>query len=323
MAAEHGVDGLRLVGVAQRRRGGVGVHIADLPEPDAGIGHGAPQRARRSVHVGHGDMVTVRREAVSGDLGKDCRPAAPGRFVAFDDERRRAAAGDEPVARPVERARGLRRLVFAGGECGQRVEIGHRVIVDLLAAAADHTLLHSVADQQRGQPDGVRTARAGPRDGEVHPFQVEDHREVHRDRRVHRLEDVARADHGGVLRLADLVDSLHHGRGAAVVAVEDADFVPGEVFGRDSGLPERFERGDVGVLSLFGQADSLPAVEFSLQVGMRQQSGECRPVPEFMPAGDDADTRAAFVERFRDSLFSDSDAGVDAHARDYDASFHQ
>lgn len=194
-------------------------------------------------------------------------------------------------------ARGLRRLVLAGGECVMcRNWPPSNRFFSPLAAAADHTLLHSVADQQRGQPDGVRTARAGfPETVKFTLSGWKHHREVHRDRRVHRLEDVARADHGGVL-VWRTCRFLHHGRaGAAVVAV-DCRLVPRGI-GRDSGLPERFSSVDVAYWFLPSGRQIRWRARVFLQVGMRGSSPESADrYPNSCRPGDDADTRSGLVE---------------------------
>ena len=120
--AEHAGDGLRLVRVAYMGGCRMGIDIADFAQVDAGAPDGHLQRAGGTVHVGGGDVVAVRGEAVAEDLGEDGRAAADGRFVAFEDDGRGAAARHEAVAVAVEGPAGLLRRILPDGERGNAVE---------------------------------------------------------------------------------------------------------------------------------------------------------------------------------------------------------
>ena len=100
----------------------VGIDIPYFADVDAGAADGHLQGAGGTVHVGRGDMVAVRGESVTEDLGQDGRTAADGRFITFQDDGGCTAARHETVAVPVERTAGLLGRILAGGEGGNAVE---------------------------------------------------------------------------------------------------------------------------------------------------------------------------------------------------------
>ena len=121
--------------------------------------------------------------------------------IVFEHQRGGATAGHQSVAVAVKGPAGLRRLVHADGERTQGIEGCHGVVVRLLCATAEHHVLEALLDEHIAQADAVAATGAGRADGEVHATDVEDRAEVHVHRRVHRLEDTAIAQHGGVVFL--------------------------------------------------------------------------------------------------------------------------
>ena len=320
--AEHLVDGQRFVVVAQRRRGGVGVDVGNLSGLHARIRQTAQQRAARSVHVRHGDMLAVRRESVSGHFAQYRRAPAHRRVVAFEDHGRRASARYQPVAVLIEGARCRRGVRFALREGSQPVETADRIEVHLLRSAAYDALLQSLPDHQVSHADRVRAAGAGRREGEVDAPQVEDHREVHRDGRVHRLEDVSRTDHRRIPLGADDVDALDHRGRAAVIAVDDADLVGRQKRFVHSRVAHRLGRGHVGVLALLGQAEPLAAVERPLQFGALDDTGQRRYVSQLPALRVQPDARTPFAQRFGHFAETGADRGPDAQSGDDYSVFH-
>ena len=120
--AEYAGNGLGLVRVADVGGSGMGIDISDLPEVDAGAPDGHFEGPGRTVHIGGGDMVAVGGKAVAEDFGQDGSAPPPGRFVTFQNHRRRASAGNKTVAVAVEGPAGLRGFVFPGREGGNAVE---------------------------------------------------------------------------------------------------------------------------------------------------------------------------------------------------------
>ena len=74
-------------------------------------------------------------------------------------------------------------------EGADAIEAAHGEVVGFLGTAAEHHVLHTIADKQSTQPYGMGTTGAGRADGHVDAFEVENGREIHRHRGVHRLED--------------------------------------------------------------------------------------------------------------------------------------
>ncbi len=106
VVAEHLLDRARLGEVAERRRGPVRVDVPDAFRIDVGT-------AQRSAHhvadpdcLGFGlrHVVRVVRSAVAEHLGIDSRTARASLLELLEDERGRALAHHEPLARRVERS---------------------------------------------------------------------------------------------------------------------------------------------------------------------------------------------------------------------------
>ena len=101
------VDGLGLGQVVERRRGPVGVDVADVAGRDAGVGQGQLHAGRRPVAArgGGGDVIGVGRRAGAEELAVDARPAPPGVLEVLEHQRAGALGAHEPVAPDVEGAR--------------------------------------------------------------------------------------------------------------------------------------------------------------------------------------------------------------------------
>jgi hypothetical protein len=103
--AEHGVDGRRLGGIVEGRRGAVGVHVRDALRLEA-----RPVE-RRAHHLDHADALGMRRgdvvrvvgRAVADDLGDRLGTAPDSVGEPLQHEHDRTLADHEPVARDVER----------------------------------------------------------------------------------------------------------------------------------------------------------------------------------------------------------------------------
>ena len=183
------------------RRGGVGVDIVDIVGYDTSILHGACHGCHATVVARLGNASTIARETVAKYFGEDRGPTGDGVVVVFQHEGCSTAAGHQSVAVTVERTAGLRGVVHTDRESTKGVERCHGVVVRLLGTTTEHHALQALLDHHITQSDGVAATGTGGRDGKVHATQVEDGTEVHVHRRVHRLEDIAVAQHGRVVFL--------------------------------------------------------------------------------------------------------------------------
>ena len=169
----------------------MGIHIADVLGRYARTLQATQQRTGRTLYVRRRDMVTIARESPAKDLAQDGSTTAYGMLIAFDDERGSTTTGHQSVAVAVERAAGLGGLVDAGGEGLQGVKRGDAVHVVLFCSAADDAVLQAVLDQQEAQTQRLRTTGTGCRCCQIDTFQVKQRGQVHRHRRIHRLENGA------------------------------------------------------------------------------------------------------------------------------------
>lgn len=94
----------------------VSVDVVDRPGRQAGLRQGVRDGVRhlRPVGAQSGHVVGVAARTDPGDLGVDPGPASPGVLQLLKDQHGGPLAQDEPVARRVERARGVLRVVVAG-----------------------------------------------------------------------------------------------------------------------------------------------------------------------------------------------------------------
>ena len=111
---------------------------------------------RFTAFVGQSHVEGVAAHAVAGHLGVDARTAVPGMLQLLEDEHAGAFADHEPVALDVERLGGSLRVVVVGAQGASGSEPGHADGADgRFAAAGEHDLGRSVADEARGIPDRV------------------------------------------------------------------------------------------------------------------------------------------------------------------------
>ena len=150
LLAERELDHARLGGVAERRRGRVRVHVADLGRVDARVGERHRHRARRVLagRIGLGHVRRVGRHAVADELGVDLRAPRPRVLELLEHEHGGGLAHHEPVALVVERARRMLRIVVAPRERAHRVEAGDADLGDRrLGAAGEHHVRAAEADR--------------------------------------------------------------------------------------------------------------------------------------------------------------------------------
>ncbi len=146
--AEGGLDGGRLVGVAERRGRAVGVQVLDLVAVDAAVSQRRQHRAARAVHVRRGDVVGIGAHAHPGQLAVDPGAALPGVLVLLQDQDAGALAEDETIAIAVERARGRGRIVVSLGERLQGAKPPHAGHADRrFRPACDHDVGIAILDE--------------------------------------------------------------------------------------------------------------------------------------------------------------------------------
>ena len=162
LVAQRGLDRRGLVAVVHRRRGAVGVDVVDVGRLPAGVAQREPDRARRALARGRGDVVGVGGGGVAGQPAED-RRAAPSRHrLGLEQQHARALAEDEAVAALVERARDAERggrphAVEAGARERRHPGVG---------TAHEAGVGVAVAHEPVARADRVRAGRAR-RDGAV------------------------------------------------------------------------------------------------------------------------------------------------------------
>ena len=298
------------------------VHIADLLQGNARAADGHLQRAGRAVHIGGRDMVSVGREAVPQDLCQDGCAAAPGRFIAFQDNGGRTAAGDKSVPVAVEGAAGCRRVRFPHGERGNAVERAGCGHVHLLRTTADYHFLQAVLDQKRPQADRVRPAGAGAGNREVDALEAENHPQVHGDGRVHGLEDGAAAAEHGVFFLHDLGDGVVDGLRRTVIPVQQAHFVAVQIILVYSGGAQGVPCGTVGVLGRFRHIYPLGAGKFPFQLRFGHIARKAGAEPHGLALRVQDDSGCPLVEGIPHLVQRLAQAGPDTHPRNDDSSLY-
>ncbi len=127
-------------------------------------------------------MVRVAAAGEAGDLAVDVRAARQRALQLLQDQHRAALAHHEPVAVAVERARGVLRVVVAGGGGLDRVEAGHRDRGDRrLRRAGDDDVGLAVLDQVVGVADRVDPRGAAGRDDHRRAVRAELQRDLGRE----------------------------------------------------------------------------------------------------------------------------------------------
>src|SRR5690606_11357589 len=141
---------------AGRRRGAVGVDVADGIGADAGVvdrvAHAARGAFAALARGGH--VVRVAAHAETDQLAVDARAARHGLVVVLEHEDARAIAHDEAVAALVPRPRSLLRFVVAGRQRFDRAEAAQRSRRSrVFGAAGDHRVGLAVLDHAHRQAD--------------------------------------------------------------------------------------------------------------------------------------------------------------------------
>src|SRR5664280_2803994 len=104
MVAESRLDGPRLGGVVERRRGSVSDDVVDFVRRDAGPGHGLGHggTGATAARLGSADVEGVRGQGAAEDLALDLGAASQGVLGGLEDDDRRALTEDEAVALAIE-----------------------------------------------------------------------------------------------------------------------------------------------------------------------------------------------------------------------------
>ena len=159
--AKHLGDGFGLTAVTDRRRGGVGIDIADICRLDASTLQTTQQRTGRSLDIGRRDMIAIAREAPAKDLGQNRSSTTHGVLIVLDDQCSCTTAGNESIAIAVEGTAGFRRLVLARREGLQGIKRGNTIHIILFCATTDNAVLQAVLNEQETQSQRLRTTGAG------------------------------------------------------------------------------------------------------------------------------------------------------------------
>ena len=276
VVAEDVCNGHGLASVASVGRSGVCVHITNLVHIHTSALQCQLQRTLWASHVGGRDVVAVAAEAPADDLGNRLCAACQGVLKALDDQCGSATTRNQSVTVLVEWATGLRRLILTGRECLDAVKRTHRFGIHLLCATGDDAVLQTILDEQVGKAQGVAARSAGTRRGQVDAAQVEQRGKVHRHRRVHRLEDRARAACCRILVFVNLAHGLVGGLSHGVVAKEDAHLVLVEELLGDARLLQSLAGGTISILCLLGHELSLIAGNKLLQIGLLNEGRQSR-----------------------------------------------
>ena len=265
--AEHLSDRLDLLQVADRRRGGVRVDVADLLV-DFRDRH--PHAAHRAFSGGRHHVVAVGGGAVADDLAIDARAARLGVLELLEHDDARSAGDDESVALRIVGARRLVGLIVeAGRHRPHRVEEHGERPVELLAAACkDHVLLAEL-DDLVGVADAVVRRRAGRGDRIVHAADLEPGGERRRGGRGHRLRHRERADALRTLG-AGHVSRLDDGAGRRAAGAHDhAGAVVGDLVRLETGIADRLFHGDMVPRRAAAMETHGPPVDGALRIELR------------------------------------------------------
>ena len=154
--------GLGLDAVVDRRRGPMGVDVADLRGRDPGLGRGGAHDLdqRRAVRLGLREMKEIGGVAVAGQVAKRRRPAPLRVLVRFENQKRGRLAEKQAGAIEIEGpaavgARGLEAIEPDEDQFGQR-----------LKTAGQHAVGRADGNQIGGMADGVGAAGAGVGDND-------------------------------------------------------------------------------------------------------------------------------------------------------------
>ena len=234
MGTERPLDPLRLVDVADGRRGGVRVDVVDLLGPHAGAFHRRLHARRRPDAVGQrrSDVKRLAAGRVAEDLRVDARPARAGVLQVFHHEHRRPLREHEPVAAPIEGPARALGLVVATGDRTRVHESGDlRRIDERIAPPREHRVARPVAHVAPRLADGVQPRGTGVADREVRAAHAEPDRHLRRAEARRDRRDVEGRDRVGPLGVVAGHRAEDRARAAVVVPEQHAD--PPAVLERD------------------------------------------------------------------------------------------
>src|ERR1035437_2507853 len=157
-------DGVRFEGVTERRRGAVGVDVADYAGIEVGVAQGVAHYAETAFVLGGGlrHVIGVRGHTVANQFRQDGRAAAAGMLEFFEDEDAGAFAHDEAVAILVPGTAGAGGVVIARGKCAHGGESAYAHGSDGgFGASGNHYVGVMVLDDAKGIADGVGAGGAG------------------------------------------------------------------------------------------------------------------------------------------------------------------
>ena len=282
LVTEDVVDSLGLVRVANVRRSGVGVDIAYLADVDTRALQSVLKRLGRTFHIRTADVVSVATEAPSDNLCQNRCSAFHCVLILFEYDCSRTTARNESVTVTVKRTRSFLRSVLTSREGADAVERTNGERIHLLCATADNHVLQAVLDKQRTESDRVASAGTCSTDCQVDTLQVEDATQVHRHRRVHRLEDCSTTAEGRVFLLTNSVHGTNGRVGRRVVAVDKTYVVRVQIVLIYVGVLQCIARCPKRIFSLLGHKTTLRAAEFTFQVGNFQFGCQCATETHFL-----------------------------------------
>ena len=248
MVPEDVLDRLRLGGVAERRRGSVGIDVPDLLRLDAGALDRRPHHLGDAdcLRLGRSEVVAVVRGAVGEHLRVDRGSPRLRRLELLEHDRPGALADHEPGACRVEGAGRTRGVLVLGGEAAHRAEAGEDQRVHAgLGAAGEHRVGVAPPDDLGTLAHRVRAGRAGGDRRVVRALQPEGDSELATGGVHQHARQEVRRDSGRAPLLKDLV-LLHDPEEAADRRAEcdpdTARLVPGIEAGVVQCLPSSLDR---------------------------------------------------------------------------------
>ena len=316
--AEDRADRPQLGGVADRRRGAVGVQVVHRP---VDRGQGLLHAAHRALPRGRDHVVAVGGGAVADELGVDVGPSGQGVLELLEHQHAAAAGDDEAVAGHVKGAgRHLGGRVVAAGQGPHGVEQHGQGPALLLAAAGEHHVLLAPADQLRGMADAVGAGGAGRGHRVADAVDAEGRGQAGGHGAAHGARHHERADApdpagpqdvGGL----DLVDA-----GGPARAGDQPDPRVRKVAGLEAGLGQGLLHRQVGVGGGIAHEAPDPPVDVRLQVD-RRAAADLAPHPHLGIAWIEADAGPAGLQAAGDLPHRVPQAGDDAPAGDHYPSF--
>ena len=182
LLAQGRLDGVGLIGVAQRRGGAVCVEVVDLVGIDAGVAHGREHGPARAVHVGGGHVAGVRAHAIASQFGVDPRAPGLGMLIFFKHQHASALTEHETVAILVPGTRCGRRVVIAGRQRSHGGKAAHAQRRDGgFSTAGDHHVGVAVFNQATRLTDAVQAGGAGRDHRQIRALEAKAHGHMTRD----------------------------------------------------------------------------------------------------------------------------------------------